>query len=223
MALSFSNKRYEDVGDAKILSDRTFYFVMALTLMFGFGVNALEVWLLAEYFAGWNVWVFFIVYLVMAIGGVCLNIFSRNPVLSFLGYCMVVLPVGAALSLTVPAYLFATVQSAFTVTLLLAAAFALMAVLWPNVFYSMWKVLAISLLVALIWQIVSLLTGIGRSTLVWVDWIVVLIFCCYVGFDVSLAKSRPKTLDNAVDSACGLYLDLINIFIRLLAIFGRND
>ena len=86
----------------------------------------------------------------------------------------------------------------------------------------MWKVLSISLFVALIWSIINMFTGFASTSMVWLDWIVVLIFCCYVGFDVSLARNRPKTLDNAVDSACGLYLDLINIFIRLLAIFGRN-
>ena len=114
------------------------------------------------------------------------------------------------------------VRSAFAVTTLLAVVFGLLAVLYPAFFASMWRVLAVSLFIALIWALVNMVTGFLSSTMVWLDWLVVLMFCCYVGFDVSLARNRPKTLDNAVDSACGLYLDLINLFLRLLIIFGRN-
>ena len=155
MALSIFKNRYSS-ADAKFISDKAFYAVVAATLLFGFAVNALEVILLGDIISQWvygggNYLIFVICYFVMAIAGVCINSFSRKPLLSFIGYCLVVLPIGAVLAL------------------------------------------------------------------------VVLIFCCYIGFDISLAKSRPKTLDNAVDSACGLYLDIINLFIRLLAIFGRND
>ena len=222
MALSiFKKDRYNNI-DSKLISDRAFYVVVAAALFFGFAVNALEVWLLYDVVVHWNMLVFFIVYLVMAVAGVCINAFSRNPLLSFIGYCLVVLPIGAALALIVPVYSFAVVRSAILVTAILAAVFILLALLYPRVFYSMWKVLSISLFVALIWSIINMFTGFASTSMVWLDWIVVLIFCCYVGFDVSLARNRPKTLDNAVDSACGLYLDLINIFIRLLAIFGRN-
>ena len=132
------------------------------------------------------------------------------------------LPIGAMLALVVPSYAFGVVRSAFAVTTLLAVVFGLLAVLYPAFFASMWRVLAVSLFIALIWALVNMVTGFLSSTMVWLDWLVVLVFCCYVGFDVSLARNRPKTLDNAVDSACGLYLDLINLFLRLLIIFGRN-
>ncbi|KGK42996.1 hypothetical protein LH51_02440, partial [Nitrincola sp. A-D6] len=32
----------------------------------------------------------------------------------------------------------------------------------------------------------------------------------------------PKTLDNAVDSAAALYMDIINLFLRILRILGRK-
>lgn len=223
MALSvFRNKNQND-ANAKLISDRTYYLVIAATLFFGFAVNVIEVWFFADYFITWNPVVFFIVYFVSAVAGILINTLSRKPVLSFIGYCLVILPLGAALTLIVPYYSFNVVRSAFLVTALLTGAFMLLALLYPNVFYSMWRVLSVCLFVAFLWMIINMFTSFAVTAYVWVDWLVVLIFCCYIGFDISLAKAKPKTLDNAIDSACGLYLDIINLFIRLLIIFGRND
>ena len=222
MALSIFKNRYS-ADEAKIISDKAFYLVVALTLLFGFGVNALEVWLLADYFATWNPLAFYLAYFVLAVIGICLNVFSRNPVLSFIGYCLVVLPIGAVLSLALPYYSYGVIRSAFTVTALMSVIFALLALLYPDFFYSIWKILSVCLIVALIWSIVNMFTGLSGVASTWIDWVVVLIFSCYVGFDISFARNRPKTLDNAVDSACGLYLDLVNLFVRLLAILGRSN
>ena len=54
------------------------------------------------------------------------------------------------------------------------------------------------------------------------DWIVVLIFCGYIGYDWSRANQIPKTIDNAIDSAAALYMDIINLFLRILRILGRK-
>lgn len=223
MALSvFRNKNQND-ANAKPITERIYYLVIAATLFFGFAVNVIEVWFFADYFITWNPVVFFIVYFVLAVAGILINTLSRKPVLSFIGYCLVILPLGAALTLVVPYYSFNVVRSAFLVTALLTGAFMLLALLYPKVFYSMWRVLSVCLFVALLWMIINMFTSFAVTAYVWVDWLVVLIFCCYIGFDISLAKAKPKTLDNAIDSACGLYLDIINLFIRLLIIFGRND
>ena len=42
----------------------------------------------------------------------------------------------------------------------------------------------------------------------------------YIGYDWAKAQEKRKTLDNAVDSAVDLYLDVINLFVRLL---GSKD
>jgi FtsH-binding integral membrane protein len=62
----------------------------------------------------------------------------------------------------------------------------------------------------------------GRSV-EWIDWVVVGIFCGYIGYDWARANAIPKTLDNAVDSAAAIYIDIINLFIRILSIMGRRD
>ena len=54
------------------------------------------------------------------------------------------------------------------------------------------------------------------------DWIVIILFCGYVGFDWGRANMIPKTVDNAIDSSAALYMDIINIFIRVLSILGEK-
>jgi FtsH-binding integral membrane protein len=54
------------------------------------------------------------------------------------------------------------------------------------------------------------------------DWIVAVLFCGYLGYDWARAQSIPKTLDNAIDSAASIYMDIIILFIRILEIMGRR-
>ncbi len=219
MANGIMQRRFGTEGRA--LSDRTFYLLIGAALLFGFFVNALEVMFLTDFFLSWNPTVFLIVYLVMVIVGCIMSVWSRNPVISFIGYCMVVLPLGAVLSIYLPAFTYKTITSAFLVTTFLSLFMIILALVYPRVFNSIFALLGIAVLVALIYQIVAIFTGFGNNT--WVDWLIVLLFSAYVGFDVSLARVRPRNVNNAVASACAIYMDLIYVFIRLVAIFGRHE
>ena len=219
MANGIMQRRFGTEGRA--LSDRAFYLLIGAALLFGFFVIALEVMFLTDFFLSWNPTVFLIVYLVMVIVGCIMSVWSRNPVISFIGYCMVVLPLGAVLSIYLPAFTYKTITSAFLVTTFLSLFMIILALVYPRVFNSIFALLGIAVLVALMYQIVAIFTGFGNNT--WVDWLIVLLFSAYVGFDVSLARVRPKTVNNAVASACAIYMDLIYVFIRLVAIFGRHE
>lgn len=54
------------------------------------------------------------------------------------------------------------------------------------------------------------------------DYAVVLLFSAYIGYDWAKANRYQRTVNNAIDSATDLYMDIINIFIRILAILNRN-
>jgi FtsH-binding integral membrane protein len=56
----------------------------------------------------------------------------------------------------------------------------------------------------------------------WIDWAVAAIFCGYIGYDWGRAMRIPKTVDNAVDSAAAVYMDIVNLFARILRILGRR-
>ena len=59
--------------------------------------------------------------------------------------------------------------------------------------------------------------------LTWMDYAIVVIFAGFIGFDWAKAQAYPKNLDNAIDSAADIYVDIVNIFIRILSIIGKND
>ena len=61
-----------------------------------------------------------------------------------------------------------------------------------------------------------------RVNLSLIDAGVAVIFAGYIGYDWSRAQAYPKTLDNAVDCAADIYVDIVNLFIRILSIIGNS-
>ena len=55
------------------------------------------------------------------------------------------------------------------------------------------------------------------------DFIVALIFCGYIGYDWAEAQTKERTLDNAVDSVVDLYLDIVNLFLRILSSSSKSS
>ena len=55
------------------------------------------------------------------------------------------------------------------------------------------------------------------------DFIVALIFCGYIGYDWAEAQTKAHTLDNAVDSVVDLYLDIVNLFLRILSSSSKSS
>nr|MCR5618576.1 Bax inhibitor-1 family protein [Lachnospiraceae bacterium] len=53
-------------------------------------------------------------------------------------------------------------------------------------------------------------------------WIGAALFSGYIGYDFWRAQQFPKTLDNAVDCAVDIYLDIINLFLRILRILAGS-
>lgn len=79
----------------------------------------------------------------------------------------------------------------------------------------MGKVLFACLTAVLICEIIFILIGFVTPSF-W-DFIVSLIFCGYIGCDWVEAQNKEYTLSNAMDSVVGLYLDIVNLFIRTLS------
>ena len=83
------------------------------------------------------------------------------------------------------------------------------------------RTLLVALIVGLLAEVVATFLLGYRGMLF--DWLFVILFSGYIGYDVARSQAFPKTLDNAVDSALDIYLDIINLFIRLLSILSRNN
>lgn len=203
------------------LSPSTYNLTIGGLLAYGFLLNALICRFFGDLFfysSGGSLGLILIAYVVCVILSVFLSS-SPSAIVNFLGYNLLVLPIGVVLSLALAPMSMRTVQSALVgtgvfVVLMVAASFAR-----PDFFLSLGSALGISLIFTLLAEIVLLFLGLAVS---WIDYLVVAIFSLYLGYDWARANACPPTIRNAILSSTQIYLDIVNIFIRLLAIFGRR-
>lgn len=211
------------VGDQ--ISARRYNAVMLLTLLWGFLVNTVMVYYFAipimRLLSGVGPLWIFIGYFVLAIAGIAISARSTNPWISFLGYNLLVLPIGVLLCLILPGIPVAIVTKALLLTGIVTATMTLLGLVAPNVFLGMGRTLFIALIVGILAELVA--TFLFHYTGTAFDWLFVVLFSGYIGYDVAKSQIYPKTVDNAVDCALDIYLDIINIFIRLLALLSRKE
>lgn len=203
------------------ISSRLYNLIIGAVLCWGFWVNYLMVSTIpVESIMTINPWVFFIGYFASCFAGVYLFSSSSNPLISFLGYNLVVLPFGLVINIVVAQYDPALVVEAIKVTGLVTGIMMILGTLFPAFFARISGALTISLLIVIVIELVQIFVfGIHQA---WIDWVVAVIFCGYIGYDWGRANQIPRTVDNAVDSAAALYMDIINLFLRILRIMGRK-
>ena len=102
---------------------------------------------------------------------------------------------------------------AFIATGLVTVIMIILSMLYPAFFQNLGRTLIISLLGCILVEFVGSI--IFRIPLGFIDYIVALIFCGYIGLDWNRAQAYPKTLDNAIDSAADIYLDVV-AYIELI-------
>ena len=231
-----SEKRYgafgggrvrEADGDAGGIPVVKYNLILGGVLFWGFLANALICFFTRSVIAEWNPIPILVGYLVFALVGVLMTR-SRSAVVSFIGYNLVVLPLGFMLSLFLVGYEPYLITSVFLMTAAVTLTMMLLSLVFPRLFLSMGRALGITLLIVIVFQLiftfVALATGVFNDSLfLLIDWVVVVVFSLYIGYDWAIAQKRYRTVDAAVDSACALYLDIINLFIRLLSIMGRRS
>ena len=203
------------------MSSRTYNLTIGLILLWGFGINILMCKFLTPIFMDWNFILIVIGYFVLAFLGIHLSTVSDNALVSFIGYNLVVLPVGVVLSIGLAEYDHVSITNAFLVTAAVTLLMIFLSVIYPNVLLSLGKVLFFCLTGVIIFELIFMFIGISMPT-IW-DFLVALLFCGYIGFDWADAQTKEHTLDNAVDSVVSLYLDIVNLFVRILDLIGKDD
>ena len=210
-----------------IISDRAYNGTIAVVLLWGVLLWGLLVnYLLCRYAVSFamnlNPIVLLVGYLVLAFGGTIISAKSHNPGISFLGYNMVVVPFGLIISVLVLAYGgvgSAVVSYAFLYTLLISVGMMGCVMIAPNFFSRLGGALVGVLIGLVVCEIVLLILGVDQSV---TDWLAAGLFSLYIGYDIYRSQQFPKTLDNAVDSALDIYMDVANLFIRILSIMGKR-
>lgn len=211
--------RTERNSTGEPLSAGMYNFIIGIVLCWGFGLNYLMVrFVPVSTFATVHPLILVIGYFASCLLGVYLFTRSTSPWVSFLGYNFVVVPFGFIINLVVSRYDPQVVLDAVRVTGWVTAGMMLLGTLFPAFFRRIGWVLGIALIVVIIVEVIEIFVfGMHHGIL---DWIVAVIFCGYIGYDWARANAIPKTADNAVDSAAALYMDIINLFLRILRIMG---
>ena len=205
--------------DVDSITTRNYNLIIGFTLFYGFLMNILLICVARSFFMEMNPIVFLIGYFILAIAGSIIVNASRNPAVSFLGYNMICVPIGGLLSICVPAYPIESIIAAVATTALVTVVMIIFSIIFESFFSKIGTALLAALFIGLFAELIAMLFGYGGDIF---NWLFVIIFSLYIGYDWYRAQKYPKTIDNAIDCAVDLYLDIINLFVRLLEIFGKK-
>lgn len=209
---------------AQELSESRYNLIIGAMLTWGFLLNYLLLQFAGPtvihlvYGAGWLP--FLIAYIVLVMIGSAM-VRSRTPGKCFIGYNLIAVPVGVVVAAAMIGYDPAIVTRAALSTAVVTLSMMIISMLVPQVFTRFAPALGISLLAVILVESVSMF--LFRADLTIFDWVVVGIMCMYIGFDWVRANSVQRTATNAIAAASALYLDIINIFLRLLRILARSQ
>ena len=145
---------------------------------------------------------------------------SQRVGLSLAGYALFVASFGFMTSTILLMYTAQTISTAFIATAGIVVVFACLGVAFPRVFERIQGVLGVSLLALIVVHLVMSFMGVYQT---WIDVAVIVVFCGFIGYDFHRAMNDEPTLVNAAFNASQLFLDIINVFIRVLSIFGRQN
>lgn len=210
-----------DLND--VIDRQKYNIILGGIVVYGLVVNLILCKMVPNIYDYINPIVFLILYVVLAIAGTLISAKSSNPIISFIGYNMVVVPCGLVVSMSVQYYGgmdSEIVSQAFLYTVCITGIMIAASMLWPSAFETIGRYLFVGLIAVLIGSVLGLFfSGVFNA----LSWIGALIFSLYIGYDFYRAQQYTPTLDNAVDCALDIYLDIINLFLRLLRILGRSS
>jgi len=210
------------------MSERTYIFAVTFFTLLGLIASALMAYQCLAWQPHWLMAI--VIGLGIPIAGIIISVNSRNWVISFLGYLMVVIPLGALCGPTVALYKTDVVINALLMTIGVSTIMSIIGIIYPGSLQHWSKYLFAGLLVLLAGRLLEVffapIVDVTAAVPWWVsilDYGGAILFTCYIMFDWNRALELDYTLDNAVDVSVAIYLDIVNLFLHLLRIFGRSD
>lgn len=204
---------------------------MYVAAVSGFTVYGLIITSIIAFFTlAWqpSIWAILGVGLVIPIIGIYIAIKSNEWPISLIGYTLLVLGLGAITGPSVAFYETGVVVTAVMATAGVTIVMSVAGIIYPKSLEG-WSGYLFGGLLALIFvrlaQLMLMSLGIAES--LWyiplIEYGAAILFSLYIIYDWNRALRLSKTMDNAVDCAMAIYLDIINLFITLLRIFGDKD
>ena len=203
-----------------MVTERAYNLTIGLTLLWGVLINVVMATFFVYQILSLNYLLVVVLYFAGTIGCSILVHKSSSPAVSFAGFTGMAISMGLLLTFYVTAFTGHSVAYAFIATALITVIMVLLSMLYPEFFRNLGRTLFVSLIGCILVELIgSLVLGLPMTI---IDYAVALIFCGYIGLDWHRAQQFPKTMDNAVDSAADIYLDVVNLFVRVLSITGKR-
>ncbi len=232
--MSERSGRKKDVGignvrfdmSAEDTSSRAMYnLAIGLTVVAGCAIN----FLMSKFLGGRltelveaNPIITLILYFVGSIAGISIVNKTENPTIGVLGFALLAVSMGLILVSYLGYYTDASITTTFLITMGITLIMTLAATAFPAFFSSIGRGLGIMLLITVIAELACAFIFFRGQDLKLFDYAIIFLFCGYIGFDWTRAQQRPSTITNAIRSAAAIYVDVINIFIRILSIMGKR-
>ncbi len=224
-SFSSSDRRAErlqqTVDEYSLVSRRVYNFVMGGVLLYGLLMNVLLCIYATDFAMRLPWWTLTIGYFILAMLGCFITARSKNALISFLGYNMVAVPLGLVVATIVEGFGGAgsyIVVNAFFMTMVVTMVMMAASFFVPQFFAKIGGILGVVLFGLLLVSLLQFFFG----TFNLVAFIGAILFSLYIGYDMYRAQQFEPTMDNAVDSALDLYLDIVNLFLFILRILGRG-
>ncbi len=221
--MGFADSVWERTAASHAMGKRAYVSLISFWTLVGIAMTGVTAYACQDLELGW--WMLAVI--AAAFGGTFLALYSDNPFLSFIGYMLVAVPFGAMLGPVVALYSPGTVIKVAAITTGMVLLLGAVGVVWPRSLESWHPYLLGALWILLLglfampllsWAGLDVSTAMG----IW-DWVGVVLFGALVIFDLNRAMRIERTLDNSIDVALAVYLDWLNIAIRLLSIMGGNS
>lgn len=205
------------------MSRNAFYFVLGAILSWGFVLTVL----ISRATGNWHPSIigYLGVGLALPLCGIFMSAMNDNAFFSFVGFNMVVGGISAIMGPGLAEYVVkhpGLIERAATLTGIVTAVMGVSGLLFPSFYRSiggaLFGALAALVIVSFARIFIPAIQHVGI-----IDYIAAGIFALYIGYDMWRASDIPATLDNAVDIAVSLYLDIINLFLYVLRIAGDSS
>ncbi len=197
-----------------------------ITLLTAYGITISEVTASLVASRSFSLWFSLGAFAVAAIG-VFMTWKNKSPAVSFVGYTLIAVAFGFIVGPLVARYTSASVARILFLSGTMVLGLGFVGALIPRSLAGWWTWLLGGLLILLAGNValpiaasIGIPVGTGWGAL---DWFGVILFSAIVVFDINHAMRIPYTMKNAIDSAAEIYLDFVNIAIRLLAAMGDDN
>ncbi len=218
-----SKIKFDDFNSGVGVSDVKYNLLIGGMVLYGLIVNLVMCLTCTQFAMSINPIVFFVGYLALVFVGTSLIYKSQSNVVRFIGYNLIVVPLGLVISIAVQTYGglgSQVVTQAFVYTIIITAVMVMLSIAFPQFFSKIGFMLFGCLIGMLIAFLIVML--LGMNTIV-ISYFGAVLFSLYIGYDFWKAQQLPHTVGNAIASACDIYVDIVNLFMFLLEIFGDSS